>query len=253
MSRLIVYTQRCLIAEVMLLGDPMERYVVLLIDPRVNKRDSFVQALSLRFDVRVVPLNENPIEAYVKLKPHAVIATMRQVNLHGFQLCKDLRSQAGEARCLMVVHGAADRQVKDTSRPTVTNTWKVDHYQAAELEPSALEALLWHELTRRFPRERVPSQVTQEVLASPELKPLKLDKDTKGALGKGFHLIPLKREISHIPPEERTFMELLNSPPTLRNLQALIRRRSPGRPEGEVTPPAKVSTEVPRGGGNPAK
>lgn len=135
----------------------MPRYTLLLIDPNRTQRDAFTKQLSLRFQVTAVPDTKTALEVIGTIQPQAVVASLRQDNGHGLQLCKTLREKTPQNTPYFVVHGHPGGE-KTPDREAMQKKWTVDVY-LSQATVDTIEPLVWHEMARREKEKRLSDPV----------------------------------------------------------------------------------------------
>jgi CheY-like chemotaxis protein len=188
------------------------RFRLLLLDPVKLRRDRAEQALRLRFDIESCGRLEEAMQAVTTRPPHAVVATLRQLEDNGLVAGRTLRSRLGPDP-FIVVHGAADTRKSSADRQTLADRHGVDVWSESALEPDGIEVVVWGELIRRNRPKAAPPPSLLERARSTSTD------DVKAFLTKDRPLIATPPRAAD---EEPGWMELLNAPPTTANLKRLL-------------------------------
>ncbi|MDP2315536.1 MAG: hypothetical protein Q8P41_21740 [Pseudomonadota bacterium] len=194
---------------------------VLLLDPVKMRRDRAENGLRLRFEVEGVGTLAEALVAGVARPPHAIVATLRQVDDNGLVAGRALRQKLG-AGIYILVHGCADARKTATDRQTLADRHGVDTWSETALEPEGMEAVVWGELDRRY-RPRASAAERKSLLA--RARSLTAN-DVKAFLTKDRPLIATP---PRAPDEEPGWIELLNAPPTAENLKRLLSKEIGGK------------------------
>lgn len=185
---------------------------LLLLDPVKLRRDRAEQALRLRFDIESCGRLEEAMQAVTTRPPHAVVATLRQIDDNGLVAGRTLRSRMGPD-AFIVVHGAADTRKSAADRQTLAERHGVDVWSETALEPQGIEAVVWGELSRRNRPKAPPPPTLLERARSTTTA------DVKAFLNKERPLLPTPYRAPDVEPG---WIELLNAPPTPANLKRLL-------------------------------
>jgi response regulator RpfG family c-di-GMP phosphodiesterase len=194
------------------------RFRLLLLDPVKLRRSRAEQVLRLRFDIESCDRLEEAMQAATARPPHAVVATLRQIEDNGLVAGKTLRTRLGPD-AFIVVHGAADTRKSSADRQILAERHGVDVWSESALEPEGIESVVWGELFRRN-RPKVPPPPTLLERARATTA-----EDVKTFLNKDRPLLPTPYRA---PDEEPGWIELLNAPPTSENLKRLLTKEIGG-------------------------
>ncbi len=170
--------------------------------------------LQLRYDVLGCGTLAETLATCEATPPHAIVATLRQVDDNGLVTGQALRAKVGPD-VFILVHGPADTRKTPAQRQALSERHGVDMWSETALEPVGIEAVVWNELNRRH-RPRAVAPPTLSLLA--RARAVSSD-DVRTFLTKDRPLIPT-------PPrgedEEPGWIELLNARPTAENLKRLL-------------------------------
>lgn len=203
------------------------QFRVLVLDPVKLRRDRAEQMLHLRFETMSCG---TITQALAELKgcppPHAIVASLRQIDDNGLVAGKALRAALGRD-VYILVHGAADTRKTAAERQSIAERHGVDVWSESVLEPEGIAAVIGGEMHRRH-RPRAASTTPASLWQ--RLRSLTRE-DVKAFLTKDRPLISTPPRGPDEPPG---WIELLNAPPTVANLKALLtkeigwRRKSEG-------------------------
>lgn len=202
------------------------QYRVLVLDPVKLRRDRAEQMLHLRFETMGCgTITQALADLKTSPPPHAIVATLRQIDDNGLVAGKALRAVLGRD-VYILVHGAADSRKTAAERQGIAERHGVDVWSETVLEPEGIAAVVGGELHRRHrPRAAAATPASLFQRARSVTK-----EDVKAFLTKDRPLIPTPPRGPDEPPG---WIELLNAPPTAANLKALLTKEIGGRRKSE--------------------
>ena len=102
---------------------------VLVVDPEGKTwSDSLKQALSSDFDVIHTKNPDMAFASFRAIRPWATVTRLNLGNIHGLQLTRMIRHQAGGRKCLIIVFGKPKKSDNLPQASEIKKYWPVDHF-----------------------------------------------------------------------------------------------------------------------------